>query len=483
MSTSSQAVGQGRSFALESVPAWFWFGTGVYLLLLVLGSSLLSDSDTFWQIAVGKWILDHNSFPHVDIYSFTKAGAPWVSSSWLAQILYAEAYELGGWAGPVTLAAAAISITFALLAFILSRRIPAVYVIIVGLSALVLTIPHLLARPHVLAMPFMVAWVNGLLSASERREAPSFWLLPLLVVWANLHGGFVLGLALVAPFAFDGLWNAERPQRRPLVLRWTVFAAVALAASCATPYGWDSLLASQKILGLGELLHLISEWAPADFSRLSPLEACIFILLGGALYGGVKLSPPRIVLVLGLVYMAVSHVRNIEVFALLTPLVVLAPSSAQFQLEPDRFVKPIFPLASIAALLAMLGLSTWAFATYGNFSPSAGQLPAAAVSVLKERNAKRVLNDISFGGYLISRNVPVFIDGRAELYGEQFVMTFHRALELQNIVLLLDLLRDYDIDSVLLAPSTPATSFLDRLDGWQRAYADNTAVLYIRSVH
>jgi hypothetical protein len=79
--------------------------------------------------------------------------------------------------------------------------------------------------------------------------------------------------------------------------------------------------------------------------------------------------------------------------------------------------------------------------------------------------------------------VPVFIDGRAELYGEQFVMTFHRALELQNIVLLLDLLRDYDIDSVLLAPSTPATSFLDRLDGWQRAYADNTAVLYIRSVH
>src|SRR3954447_3472697 len=206
MSTSSQAVDQGRSFALESVPAWFWLGAGVYLLLLVLGSSLLSDSDTFWQIAVGKWILDHNSFPHVDIYSFTKAGAPWISSSWLAQVLYAEAYELGGWAGPVILAALSISITFALLGFILSRRIPAAYLIIVGLSALVLTIPHLLARPHVLAMPFMVAWVNGLLSASERREPPSFCLLPLLVVWANLHGGFVLGLALVAPFAFDGLW-------------------------------------------------------------------------------------------------------------------------------------------------------------------------------------------------------------------------------------------------------------------------------------
>ena len=117
------------------------------------------------------------------------------------------------------------------------------------------------------------------------------------------------------------------------------------------------------------------------------------------------------------------------------------------------------------------------------WSPPAEQSPAAAVSVLRERNAKRVLNDISFGGYLISRNVPVFIDGRAELYGEQFVMTFHRAVELQNVLRLLDLLRDYDIDSVLLAPSTPATSFLDRLEGWHRAYADNTAVLFIRNVH
>jgi hypothetical protein len=62
-------------------------------------------------------------------------------------------------------------------------------------------------------------------------------------------------------------------------------------------------------------------------------------------------------------------------------------------------------------------------------------------------------------------------------------MTLHRALDLQNIALLLDLLRDYDIDAVLLAPSTPATGFLDRLEGWHRVHADGLAVLYMRNVH
>jgi hypothetical protein len=219
------------------LPAWFWLGAGVYVLLLVNGNGLLNDSDTYWHIAVGKWILDHNSFPRVDIYSFTKAGEPWISTSWLAQILYAGTYEIGGWAGPTTLAATCIAGTFALLAFILGRSIRSTYAIMIALVALPVSASHFLARPHVLALPVTLAWVNGLLGASERREPPSFWLLPLMVLWANLHGGFVLGLVLMVPFAFDALWNAEASQRRPLALRWIVFGACAFVACCATPYG------------------------------------------------------------------------------------------------------------------------------------------------------------------------------------------------------------------------------------------------------
>jgi hypothetical protein len=483
MSAKVGTINQERTFSLGQVPAWFWMGVGVYVLLLINGSILLNDSDTYWHIAAGKWILDHNALPRVDIYSFTKAGEPWISTSWLAQVLFAGTYEVAGWAGPIVLAATCVAATFALLVFILSRRIPSVYAVMVALAALVLSTPHLFARPHVLALPVMVAWVSGLLSASERHEAPSFWLLPLIVLWANLHGGFIFGLALVAPFAFDALWNAEGSQRRPLALRWIAFGICAMAACCVTPYGWGSVLASRKILELGDLLHLIYEWMPANFSGFSPFEACVLALVAGTLFCGVKLSPPRIVLVLGLFHMALSHVRNIEIFALLMPLVVVTPVASQFGLQAARFVKTSFPVASIATMVAILGISTWAFAANHKFSLPANQSPAAAVEVLKEKNPKHVLNDLPFGGYLISQGLPVFIDGRAELYGERFEMAYYRALELKDVNLFLDTLKSYDIDAVLLTPSTPAAGLLDHLDGWQRVYSDETAVLHIRTAH
>jgi hypothetical protein len=470
-------------FSLGHFPAWLLLGGGVYVILLINGSGFLNDSDTYWQIAVGNWILDHNALPHVDAYSFTKAGEGWISSSWLAQILYAVAYQLAGWTGPIVLAATFLAATLALLAYILGRRIPSTYAIVIASVVLILSIPHLFARPHVLAMPIMVAWVNGLVSASERRKAPSFWLLPLIALWANLHGGFVFGLALLAPFTFDALWNAEGPQRRPLTLRWIAFGIGAIAACCATPYGWESILASRKVLELGELLHLISEWMPVDFGHLSPFEICVFALIAGTLSYGVKLSPPRILLVLSLFYMAASHVRNVEIFALLLPLVVLTPVSSQFGLQAAPVDKTNFPIASAGALVAILGISTWAFAANYRFSPAATQSPVAAVDVLKERNAKHILNDLQFGGYLISRRLPVFIDGRAELYGEQFEMTYYRALQLKDVNLFLDMLKSYDIDAVLLTPSTPAVSLLDRLDGWKRVYSDETAVLHIRAAN
>jgi hypothetical protein len=483
MSAKGGTIYAERTVAFGLVPPWLWLGAGIYLLLLISGNIFLNDSDTYWHIAAGRWILDHNALPQVDIYSFTKMGEPWTSTSWLAQVLYAEAYALAGWAGPTVLAAACSAAAFALLALILGRRISSGYAIIIALTALALSTSHLFARPHVLALPVMVLWVNGLVSASEGRKAPSYWLLPLIALWANLHGGFIFGLSLVAPFALDALWNSQSAQRRALALRWFVFGICAVVACCATPYGWESILASRKILDLGELLHLIYEWMPVDFGRIGPFQVCVLALIAGTLHCGIRLSPPRILLVMGLLYMALSHVRNVEVFALVAPLVVLTPVASQLSLQADRFAKASFPIASAAIVFAVLGFSTWVLAAHQKFSLAANQTPAAAVDVLKEHNARRIFNDLPFGGYLISRNIPVFIDGRAELYGERFEMAYYRAIQLKDVKLFLDLLKDYDIDAVLLTPATPAAGLLDHLDGWKRVYSDEISVVHIRTAN
>jgi hypothetical protein len=483
MSTEAGAIQQEKAFSLADVPAWLWFGIGVYALALIGGQVLLSDSDTYWQIAVGRWILDHHALPRVDIYSFTKAGEPWTSSSWLAQVLFAASYNLAGWIGPVVLAAGCIGSTFALLVHILGRRIPAAYAVAVAMAALMLSMGHFLARPHVLVLPIMLAWANGLMSASERSQSPSPWLLPLIALWANLHGGFVFGLVLVGAFAFDALWNAERAQQRSLVLRWAAFGIGALVACCATPYGWGSIVAARKILDLGELLHLIYEWMPANFSKFGAFEMAILMLIAGALYGGVKLTPPRIALVLGLLHMALSHVRNLEIFALLLPIVVLAPVASQFALRSAWPARTGASTPVMAAFLILLGGWTWLLAANTAFAPLESQSPAAAVDALKAYNPKRVLNDLPFGGYLIWRQMPVFIDGRAELYGEAFELAYYRAMQLKDVNQFLDILKTWDIDAVLLTPHTPAVGLLDHIGGWRRAYADENAVLHVRAAN
>jgi hypothetical protein len=462
-------------------PLSLWVGAGVYTLLIVLGNGLLNDPDTLWQIRIGQWILDHRAVPETDIYSFTMQGQPWISTQWLAQVMYAKVFAIAGWSGPVVLAAAAIAATFALLTQQVSRRLADSATLAFIAVALSLTVPHLLARPHVLAMPVMVLWIGGLIEAADRRAAPSFMLLPLIALWANLHGGFVFGLFLVGPIALDALVNAEAASRKALALRWAGFGFAALLASCLTPYGWDALLASRKILSLGNALPLISEWRPADFGGVGILELTLLAGMGLALYRGVKLPLMRIALLLGLVHMALSQSRAAEILALVAPLVLAEPLARQLG-RRDMFASSHEPVRAprLSGLVAVLALATLGYASVHRYEPNARGTPVAAVTELKKLDVARVFNDYDFGGYLIARGVPTFIDGRTELFGEQFFVEHNDASGLKEPDNLFRLLDKYKIEATLLRTQSAATKLLDHIDGWQKIYSDGIATIHLR---
>ncbi len=459
-----------------------WVGLSAYALLVLAGDRLLIDPDTQWQITVGQWILDHRAVPETDVYSFTMRGQPWISTQWLAQVLYAKIYAWAGWTGPVVLAAAASAVTFALLTRFLSRRLSDSATLVFVSVALALTSPHILARPHVLALPIMVVWIGGLIAAADRQGAPSFWLLPLMVLWANLHGGFVFGLVMIAPVALDAVVNAEARLRRSLVLRWAAFAAAALIAGCCTPYGWNSLLASQKILALGSALPLITEWRPADFGVLRPFEIVLLGGIGLALYRGIKLPPLRIMLLLGLLHMALAQGRAAEILALLAPIVLAAPLARQIGGADVAGSQAAMPARGVlfAGLAIALVTGTLAFASVHRFAPNANNSPVAAVVELKKLNLARVFNDYDFGGYLIANGVAPFIDGRTELYGEKFFVDHNAASGLMAPENLFRLLDEYKIEATLMRTQSAATKLLDHIDGWQKIYADDIATIHLR---
>jgi len=462
-----------------------WVGLLVYALLFVAGNTLLNDPDTLWQVTLGQWILDHHAVPHEDVYSFTMRGTPWISTQWLAQVLYAKAYAWAGtwagWTGPVVLAAGAIALTYALLARYLAARLNDSVSLVFICAALALTVPHLLARPHVLAMPFMVLWIGGMITASERREAPSFWLLPNMVLWANLHGGFVFGLMMVGPIALDAVVNAEAAARKSLTLRWAVFGFAALLASFCNPYGWDALLASRQILSLGSALQLIMEWHAADFSRVTAFEVCLLLGIGLALYRGVKLPATRILILLGLLHMALSQGRAAEILALVAPLVLAAPLARQIGNAEVSVSDVAAPRgALIGAVVAVMLAGTVAYASVHRFEPNLRGTPVAAVTELKKLNVARVFNDYDFGGYLIYRGVDTFIDGRTELFGEKFFVEHNNASGLMEPENLFRLLEQYKIEATLLRTQSAATKLLDHLDGWEKVYSDDLATIHLR---
>lgn len=482
LSFANSIAVQGRARAL--VP--LCVGAGAYLFFLFLGDTLLQDSDSFWQIKIGRWILDHGAMPTTDFYSFTRTGAPWISTSWLSQVAFAFSHAQWGWAGPVILTAAAIALALALLVHLLEANIEAPRAVLFAMLALLLSIHHVLARPHILALPVMVAWVGLLMAAADRRSAPSWTWLPLMALWANLHGGFVLGLALIGPISLEAVEHAEKGRRLALFMRWVLFGIGALVASCCTPYGWRTLQGASNILSLGEVLTLILEWMPANFATFTPFEGALLALIAFGYYRGLVLSAPRIFLILFLTWSALSHVRSIDAFAFLLPLVLAKPLGEMFpRPAPDAAGADRWPASLVTALGALtIVAASWAstslYLGHHHFTFTMTQTPVAAVDLLEQRKAQRIFNAYQFGGYLISRDIPVFIDGRAELYGEKFVMDFFKATEGKKPELLPRLLDEHKIDATLLVADAPGPQILDQLKGWKRIYGDDIAVVHVR---
>lgn len=472
--------GGAASETLLALMPWL-VAAAVYAVVLIVGSSLLNDPDSYWHVLVGKWIVA-NGFPRTDPFSFTVTGEPWIAKEWLSQIALAAAHTAGGWTGVVVLSAVAFALAFGLLAASLRRELAPLPTLVFLAAAFMLAAPHALARPHIVALPVAVAWVAGLTASVDREAPPPWWLLPLMILWANLHGSVTLGLVLAAAVGLDAVASARRGRRQRTALLWIAFVALAAVAACITPYGAEPLLVAVRILSFGPALSIIGEWQAVDFRSIGPFEVILLGAIGFALWRGISLPPIRILIVLGLLHLALSAVRNGEMFALLAPLFVAAPLARQLpgaaaaDTADDRPAIARHAAALVGVMLSVTLILAW----HSNYRPSVRVTPEDAVSALRAADRDHVLNDYDFGGYLIEAGVPTFIDGRTELYGSRFLMRYHRAVTLADLPDLMALLDRYRIGATLLKPTTPAVAFLDTLTDWTRIHSDGIAVVHVR---
>ena len=448
------------------------FGLLVAVMAACSSTTVLNDGDTFTHIAAGGWMLEHLSVLTRDPFTWTFGGQPWNAHEWLSEVLFGTVYRVGGLSGVVLLTAAAGALTLSNLARHVGEQCSWRATMLLTSGALLCVIPSVLARPHVLALPVLELWVAGLVAARQARRAPGWRMLALMVAWANLHGGFAFGLALAAAFAVEAMVAPGR--RAAVVWQWWAFVAASAGAAMLTPQGWGGLLFPVELLRLHSL-SFIQEWQQVDFREQFGFEGVVLALV--ALLGTGRIRVPwfRLLLLLGMLHLAMLHSRHMVLFGITAALLLAEPVERAFSgLERVRRRPGGMALCGLGlALVAVIRLTIPVVAVDGRVTPvsAMAQLPP-------EVARQRMLNSTQFGGYLELLGMHPFVDGRVELFGDEFSAELRAMAERGGR--LAAGIAAYGIEWAVLAADDPLVARFDELTGWRRQYTDAVAVVFVR---
>jgi hypothetical protein len=468
--------------------------TRVFLAALLLGlfamaARNVTDPDVWWHLKTGQYIAEHKSVPHTDPFSYTRAGEPWVTHEWLTELLIYELERTTGWGGLIVIFAAVLAATFFLL-YLRCGRAPYVAGMAVLCSAWA-TIPVWGVRPQVLSLLLTSLWLL-ILERSERNPQLLWWTLPLTLLWVNLHAGFALGLALSAMFLI-GEWieralghsSLVRSSRTASHLRTApLILLLDLLIVPLNPNGLRMFSYPIEVLRSPAMQNYIAEWASPDFHHAEywPFLLIVLAMFATLSWSSHKVRPRDLLLLLVSLYAALCSIRLMPLFVLIAvPLACNRLGNWPRSNSHPQNAPAARTFLNGAILLAM---ATFAAVHITRVIQSQQQaemqhFPARAVAFLQIHSPSgRIFNHYDWGGYLIWKlypSTPVFIDGRADLYGQQLLNQFANTYQLKGAWQ--QPLRRWNVDTVLVPPDSALATALRSSPGWTVSYEDSQAVI------
>ena len=467
------------------------------LAIFAMALRVSLDSDTWWHLAAGRWMIEHGSLLREDPFSFTRSGSPWHYPGWLAQLLLYVVYRAAGAGGLNVLTAAVVTSAF-IFVYRATRGDAFVRSFIVLLAAIASAV-YWSARPQILSLLLaaIFAWVLEEYRSHGRNR---LWLLPpLTALWVNLHGGFAIGFIFIVltmvGVGVEGLLTAGAERRRA----WrstAILAGVGLACAAAVglnPFGYEMLAYPFKTVGIGALQAYIQEWQSPDFHtrEAQPFLWLLFLSLAAIGFSPRRLAAADFILFTGVAYIGFLAGRNMPLLAIVAPPIIarhaqeilerLAPSWGKG--DPNR--AGLARMRWLNVVVLMLGFVAVAAKAAPVLDPQLNQQqvartePVGAMAYLRTHPALgRMLNSYNWGGYLIWAlpEYPVFVDGRTDLYDDDLLAQYLAAVRAEPTWR--DVLERWQIGVVLLEPDAPLVTLL-RQQGWQTAAADELSVILI----
>lgn len=450
-------------------------------------SSALADGDTGWHIGTGRWILEHGQVPRTDPFSFSAAGRPWMAHEWLSEVAMATAWYAAGWRGIMLLFGTAAATLYAMLALHLRKWMTPGAAALTLLYVSAALLPAYLARPHMLALPLLAGWMLLMIRAREQDRAPSLWLGLLMLVWVNAHASFIVGIAIAGAFGLEALIDAPRDRRWRVARDWGLFGAVLLLAGLCNPAGIHAYEYPFYVSRL-ELLKYISEWNPASFGQISIFEIVLLSTLFFLLARPVRVPVIRLLMLLGFLHLALEHIRQLAVLAVIAPILLAEPIGRAWSNEASLPRPPLLRSIRVDAVQLRPLLATGLLLFAGMIAlrlaipfdrPDSRGVPQSALSALPpDLRTRPVFNEYSFGGLLVLEGIRPFIDGRSDMYGDAFTTDYFE-MSRGDIARWRRADARWQFAWTMLPPDNALVTQLDKEPGWRRIHADKWAVIHV----
>jgi hypothetical protein len=506
-------------FLIPSVEDLIFIVLLIALTCGVLAPRLLKDAGTGWHIRNGQQILLTHSVTRTDSFSYTMQGQPWYAWEWLYDALIAGIHQWLGLNGVVFFTAVVIAATFALALRLALRHGSSllVAVILVMLAAGASTI-HFFARPHVLSWLLTVIWFQ-LLDSSEAVYHPEedrrlLWLPAIMLLWTNLHGGFLLGIALCGIYLIAGLirYFFEREDRQKVGLwlkRLAVASLLSILATFGNPYGYRLHIHIYSYLSSRFLMNHIDEFLSPNFHGIAQQCFVVLLLITVAALAAKRhrLKLSHLLVIIFAAYSGLYASRNLPVSSILLTLVIapllsasIADAAALQKMSPrlqglisrsnafvsrmtemeSRFRGHLWPvLAVILGLVVCIQHGRLGTRQVMDAHFDLKRFPVQAVEVLAQRRIEEpIFAPDYWGGYLIYRFFPeprVFVDDRHDLYGELFLKDYLKVMHVQP-----DwekFLNEKKVHWVLVPAEGSLANILKEMPAWKIVYEDSTSVL------
>ncbi len=476
------------------------------LVLTPLSVKLLNDAGIGWHIRTGQQILATHAVPRVDPFS-SQIQKAWIAWEWMYDVLVGGLESSAHLNGVVWFTAVVIAGTFAaLFRLILRLGTNLLAALVLTLLAIAASMIHFLARPHVLSWLFVVIWLRILDSGEsvagklDRR----LWFLPvLMLIWVNVHGGFLLGFVLIAIYWVGSLWTWLRMKEIRIEESFQKIAAgkrlrkltlVGIAcgvASLVNPYGWQLHAHIYDYLTNRFFMDHIDEFQSPNFHGVS--QRCFLVILLIAIAAisayGRRLRLSHVLLALFAVYAGLYASRNIPVSSILLVLVIgpmipsfgLAAFSGRMSSLESALRGHMWPiLATIACFVVALsgGRVDSHQVMDAHFDPQ--RMPVAAADFIQHSGTiAPVLSPDYWGGYLIYRLYPhnrVVIDDRHDFYGEPFLLSYLTTMHAEPGWE--DFLRSHP-GCIVLPRKAAVAGLIRQASDWKTVYSDDVAVVFV----